>query len=172
MLYYLSLLSGHLTGLNLFRYTTFRAGLAAALAFLFCLLLGRRMITALYRLKLGQQVRTGAEWEAIHHAGKAGTPTMGGVLILAACTTASLLCCHPSVPQCHLALATLLYMGGVGFLDDFLKIRKKQNEGLTVRQKFALEILLAVLIAVLRVFKTARGTMFWIPFWHVNVDFG
>jgi phospho-N-acetylmuramoyl-pentapeptide-transferase len=139
MLYYLSLLSGHLTGLNLFRYTTFRAGLAAALAFLFCLLLGRRMITALYRLKLGQQVRTGAEWEAIHHAGKAGTPTMGGVLILAACTTASLLCCHPSVPQCHLALATLLYMGGVGFLDDFLKIRCHNSDGLSERAKLILQ---------------------------------
>lgn len=148
MLYYLSLLSDRLTWLNIFRYTTFRAGLAAALAFLFCLAFGRRMISALYRFKLGQQERTGQEWEAIHHGGKAGTPTMGGLLILTACTLSALLCCLPTVPQCHLALATLLYMGGVGALDDALKIRRHNSDGLSERAKLVLQAFWALVAIV------------------------
>lgn len=148
MLYYLSLFSDSLSFLNVFRYTTFRAGLAAALSFLLCVAFGRAMISALLRFKLGQQVRNGQEWEAIHHGGKAGTPTMGGVLILAACTISALLCCMPKVPQCHLALATLLYMGGVGALDDALKIRRRSSDGLSERAKLVLQAVWAV-IAIL-----------------------
>lgn len=148
MLYYLSLLSDRIGAFNIFQYTTSRGAIAAALSFLLCLLFGRRVIALLHRLKFGQQVRTGDEMKAINHGGKKGTPTMGGLLILAACTVSALLCCRPDVPQCHIALATLLYMGGVGFLDDILKIRRKNSDGLSERGKLALQAFWAVVAIV------------------------
>ena len=139
MLYYLSLLSHQFTPLNVFRYVTFRAFMAAGTAFLLSLLLGRWMIGRLRALKIGQVVRQDSEMASINHFSKAGTPTMGGVLILFTATLSCLLWCQTSNPQVWIVLATMLFMGGIGFVDDWQKLRKKNSEGLKEWQKLALQ---------------------------------
>ena len=145
MLYYLSLLSDHFTPLNVFRYVTFRAFLGAGTAFFLSLLLGRWMIGRLRIYKIGQIVRQDPEMAAISHHGKKGTPTMGGLLILFTTTLATVLWCHSSNPQVWIVLATMLFMGAVGFVDDWLKLRKRNSDGLREWQKLALQGLWVVI---------------------------
>jgi len=145
MLYYLHLWMESYSPLRIFQYITFRAFCAAGTAFLISLLVGPWMIRKLRAFKLGQQVR-----EDIYdlHAGKKGTPTMGGLLIIAAALVSTLLWADPSNLPVHIALATMVYMGAVGLLDDVLMIRKRTSEGLNVRSKFALQILWAVALVL------------------------
>lgn len=147
MLYYLSLLSGYFTPLNVFRYVTVRAFMGAGTAFVLSLLLGRWMIGRLRALKIGQVVRQEQEVESAlqHHGRKAGTPTMGGVLILFTTTLAALLWCHSSNPQVWIVLATMWFMGGIGFMDDWLKLRERNSNGLQEWQKMALQGLWVVI---------------------------
>ena len=139
MLYYLSYLSHLFTPLNVFRYVTFRAFMGAGTAFVLSLLLGRWMIGRLRAYKIGQIVRQDPELAAINHLGKKGTPTMGGLLILFTTTLAAVLWCHLSNPQVWIVLATMLFMGAVGFADDWLKLQKKNSDGLKEWQKLALQ---------------------------------
>ena len=139
MLYYLSLLSDQFTPLNVFRYVTFRAFMGAGTAFFLSLLLGRWMIGRLRAYKIGQIVRRDPELDAINHLGKAGTPTMGGLLIVFTALVSSVLWCRSSNPQVWIVAATMLFMGGVGFVDDWLKLREKNSNGLKEWQKLALQ---------------------------------
>ncbi len=139
MLYYLSMLSDLFTPLNVFRYVTFRAFMGAGTAFFLSLLLGRWMIGRLRALKVGQIVRQEKEMDAIGHGRKTGTPTMGGLLILFTATVASLLWCRSSNPQVWIVLATMLFMGGIGFMDDWMKLKEKNSTGLKEWQKMALQ---------------------------------
>jgi phospho-N-acetylmuramoyl-pentapeptide-transferase len=139
MLYYLSKLTDWISALNVFRYVTFRAFMGAGTAFLLSLALGRWMIGRLRACKIGQIVRQDPELKVIHHGGKAGTPTMGGLLILFTTLVAALLWCDPANPQVWLVLATMLFMGGIGFADDWLKLREKNSKGLKEWQKLALQ---------------------------------
>ena len=141
MLYYLSELSRLFTPLNVFRYVTFRAFLGAGTSFVLSLLLGRWMIGRLRALKIGQVVRQEREVESAlqHHGRKSGTPTMGGLLIIFATAVSSVLWCHPSNPQVWLVMATMLFMGAVGFADDWLKLSRRKSDGLKEWQKLALQ---------------------------------
>ncbi len=139
MLYYLSELSHLFTPLNLFRYVTFRAVMGAGTAFVLSLLLGRWMIGRLRALKIGQIVRQDRELVRIGHSHKAGTPTMGGLLILFTTLAAAALWCHPANPQVGIVAATMLFMGGIGFVDDWLKLRQQNSTGLREWQKLALQ---------------------------------
>lgn len=139
MLYYLSLLSDRFTPLNVFRYVTFRAFMGAGTAFVLSLLLGRWMIGRLRAYRIGQIVRRDPELAGINHHGKAGTPTMGGVLIIFATLVAAILWCHSSNLQVWLVMATMLFMGAIGFVDDWLKLREKNSKGLAEWQKLALQ---------------------------------
>ena len=139
MLYYLSALTHLFTPLNLFRYVTFRAIMGAGTAFFLSLLLGRWMIGKLRAYKIGQIVRQEPEMAAIAHQGKKGTPTMGGLLIIFATAAAALLWCQTTNPQVWIALPTMLFMGGIGFADDRLKLREKNSKGLLEWQKLALQ---------------------------------
>ena len=139
MLYYLSYLSDHFTALNVFRYVTVRAFMGAGTAFFLSLLLGRWMIGRLRAYKIGQIVRQEKEMNVIGHGIKAGTPTMGGLLILFTTVLSSVLWCHSSNPQVWNVVATMLIMGGVGFIDDWLKLREKNSKGLKEWQKLALQ---------------------------------
>jgi len=103
------------------------------------------MIRELRKFKIGQQIR---EEITDVHAGKKGIPTMGGVLIIFSVFISCLLWSVPTNRYLVITVLTMLYMGGVGFLDDFLKIRKKQSEGLTVKAKFGLQIIWAVIIVL------------------------
>ena len=139
MLYYLSSLSDLFTPLNVFRYVTFRAFMGAGTAFFISLLIGRWMIGRLRAYRIGQIVRREKVMDAIGHDFKAGTPTMGGLLILFTTLLSSVLWCRSSNPQVWLVAATMLFMGGIGFMDDWLKLREKNSKGLKEWQKMALQ---------------------------------
>ncbi len=145
MLYYLSELSNWFTPLNVFRYVTVRAFMGAGTAFFLSLLLGRWMIGRLRALKVGQMVRQDKEMAAIGHGGKAGTPTMGGVLILFTTALSSILWCDSANPQVWIVVATMLFMGGIGFADDWLKLKQKNSKGMKEWQKLALQGLWVVI---------------------------
>jgi len=117
---------------NLFNYLTFRAAGAVVTALVVAFVLGPPVIRRLTRLKVGQVVRTEGPQT---HLGKAGTPTMGGALIIAAATVSTLLWADLTNWYVLIALGSLLYMGGLGFLDDYLKVVRKETAGLVARYK-------------------------------------
>ena len=148
MFYYLHLFSEMFSPLRVFRYITLRALAGAATAFLISLIVGPAMIRWLRRLKIGQYVRKDeAPPLYIFHGKKAGTPTMGGLLIIVAVVVSSLLWAVPVNGYVLVALATMLYMGGVGFWDDYLKITKKQSKGLGARSKLILQAAWVIALA-------------------------
>src|SRR5438132_3406699 len=129
MLYFLHLLSDFFKGFNVFKYETFRAISAAMTAFLLCLIFGDRVIRKLIGLKLGQPIRTKEEVHKLAelHGGKRGTPTMGGVLLLGAVVISTLLWARVENKSVWLALFSIVYLGALGFADDFLKVTKKKS---------------------------------------------
>lgn len=117
---------------NLFRYITFRAAGAVVTSLLLAFLLGPPTIGWLRRLRVGQVVRTlGPE----AHLGKAGTPTMGGVLIILSAFFSTVLWAELTNWYTIIALVVLLWMGALGFLDDYLKVVRRRPEGLVARYK-------------------------------------
>lgn len=139
MLYFLSYLTNWMPELNLFRYVTFRAFMGAGTAFFLSLLFGRWMIRKLREMHVGQHIRTGKEMADIAHESKEGTPTMGGLLIIGTSAVSILLWADWTNPQMWLVLATMFAMGGIGFLDDFLKWKHKNAGGLKESQKLILQ---------------------------------
>lgn len=138
-----------LKALNVFQYITFRAVAAATTAFLLSLVCGNWVIRRLISLKLGQPIRTKEEVHKLYelHGQKAGTPTMGGVLILGAVVISSLLWARPDNSAVWLLLFTLVYSGALGFWDDYLKVSKKNSTGISERTKLIGQGLLAAIIA-------------------------
>lgn len=125
---------------NVFRYITFRTAGATVTALLLCLALGPAFIDWLRRLSLGQNIR---EEGPEHHKTKAGTPTMGGLLILLAVLGSTLLWARLDNPYVWIVFGVTAAFGVIGFLDDWLKIRHRRNLGLTARAKFLLQIAVA-----------------------------
>ncbi len=117
---------------NLFNYITFRVAGGTATATILAFLLGPAVIRRLRALRLGQVVRAeGPET----HLGKAGTPTMGGVLILVSTIVATLLWADITNAYVVISLVVLLCLGALGFLDDYLKVVRRRPEGLVGRYK-------------------------------------
>ncbi len=145
MLYYLLYpLSKSLPVFNVFRYITFRTAMAAVTALVLALFLGPPMIRLLKRRQIGQAIReTGPK----SHLTKAGTPTMGGLLILLAVLAPTLLWMDLTNRFVWLALVTLLALGSVGFADDVVKFAKRRSLGLTGRGKLIPQFLVAFAIA-------------------------
>ncbi|HSQ60909.1 MAG TPA: phospho-N-acetylmuramoyl-pentapeptide-transferase [Acidobacteriota bacterium] len=133
--------------LNVFRYITFRTAYAMATALMFALVLGPPVIRRLRELKIGQKIR---EEGPQSHYGKAGTPTMGGVLIVISIGLTTLLWGNLENRLVWIALLATLFMGAVGFLDDWLRVVKHLPKGLLGRYKLAGQITLgaAVFLAV------------------------
>jgi len=123
--------------LRLLGYITFRAGLAATLAFALTLALGGRVIRKLISLKVGQPIRTAAEVHKLAelHGGKAGTPTMGGIMILGTMLIAVLVCGDITNPFLLVTLAVTFALGVLGFLDDYKKIVEKSSDGVSGKMK-------------------------------------
>ena len=142
-------------GLSVFRYITFRAALAAATAMLLSLVLGPWLIRTLTRLKFGQHIRQEGPQ---HHQAKAGTPTMGGILILAVILVSTVLWCDLKSIGIWVALLALLGFGAVGAFDDARKMLRKQNLGLSSWQKLALLTLITLLVAYLVLHFNLRGS--------------
>jgi phospho-N-acetylmuramoyl-pentapeptide-transferase len=144
MLYYLFYpLKDYVSAFRLFRYITFRGALAIVLALLISLVLGPALIRWLKRLNLRQYIRE--EGPKAHQA-KSGTPTMGGVLILLSLSVSALLCIRWENPLFWLLLLATLAFGAIGFADDFLKMKRRQNLGLTAKEKLLLQVAVAVAV--------------------------
>ncbi len=164
MLYHLLVpLSRDFGPFNVFRYVTFRTAGAFLTALLVTLLLGPVIIGKLAELRAGQVVRDDGPQS---HLKKAGTPTMGGVLILLAVSVATLLWAQLTNPFIWVALLATLSFGAVGFADDYLKLRRATSVGLRPRQKFLWQILIGLAVgAYLYCFPSdAFTTKLAIPF--------
>ena len=137
MLYHLLFaLRDHISPLNVIRYITFRTALATLTALFLVLLLGPFTIAWLRRLQIGQFIRE--EGPKAHQA-KAGTPTMGGVLILTGILVPTLLWSDLANRNVWILVLSTLAFGAIGFLDDWSKVAKKRNLGLTARKKLLLQ---------------------------------
>ena len=142
MLYWLFVpLSDTFIGFNVFRYLTFRTGLAIATAFFISLVFGPWLIAKLHSLQIRQAIR---EEGPEHHQVKEGTPTMGGVLIVSSFTLTTLLWANLDNPYVWVVLLVTLGFAGIGLADDLIKVLKRRNLGLTTRQKLVLQVLVGI----------------------------
>src|SRR6266851_1228932 len=139
---------------RVFQYVTFRTAFASLTALFLCIVLGPWLIAKLREFQIGQHIR---EDGPKSHLQKAGTPTMGGVLIIISIVIPTLLWSDLRDPYVWVALLSLVSFGAIGFFDDYAKIRKRQNLGFTARRKFALQVLLAFGLAVLLLMMRSRG---------------
>jgi phospho-N-acetylmuramoyl-pentapeptide-transferase len=139
---------------RIFRYLTFRTVFASLTALFMTLIVGPYVIRKLREFQIGQYIR---EEGPQAHKKKAGTPTMGGVLITIAMVVPTLLWADLTNWYIWIALLATLAFGGIGFADDYLKVIHHRNLGLTGRSKLMLQVLVAVLIAVALVALEAKG---------------
>ncbi len=151
MFYYLTRLSEGATSdffkaFNVFQYITFRSVFAALTAFVLSLLFGNYTIRRLLSLKFNQPIRTAEEVNQLAemHGKKAGTPTMGGILLLGSTVISTVLWARPDNTFVWLVLASMLIAGGLGFADDFLKVAKKNSAGVRERTKLIVQLSIAI----------------------------
>ncbi|MFN2431914.1 MAG: phospho-N-acetylmuramoyl-pentapeptide-transferase [Gemmatimonadota bacterium] len=139
---------------NVFRYITVRAAYATVTALAISFLVGPFIIRKMRELKAGQTIRReGPE----RHQAKAGTPTMGGLIILVATIVPTLLWADLTNPYVHVLLLATIWMGVLGFLDDYLKVVHKKSKGLIGRQKLVGQVLLGVVLGVLLHVRPIHG---------------
>jgi len=162
-----------LSGFNVFRYITFRSAYAAITALLVCFIMGPPMIEWLRRVRLGQKVR--AEGPQSHLA-KAGTPTMGGLLIVSAIIVPTLLWGNLHSRPLWLAMIATLWLGAIGFLDDYLRVVRGYPKGLLGRYKLAGQVAIGLAVGIVLVLWPEPGlpaTATQVPFLKFRViDFG
>jgi phospho-N-acetylmuramoyl-pentapeptide-transferase len=166
MLYYLfyEVLRPYFKALNVFRYITVRTAYASLTALFLTLVLGPWVIRKLQGLQIGQFIR---EEGPQSHKAKAGTPTMGGVLIVISTVVPTLLWADLKNAYVLLALGAMLAFGAIGFVDDYKKVVRKHNKGLSARAKLAYQILTSLLAGVVLLVLLNRGdysTQLVIPF--------
>jgi len=155
---------------NVFRYITFRTIYASLTAFFICFLLGPWMIKKLANMQVGQYIR---EDGPKSHFDKAGTPTMGGTLIILSLTASILLWSDLTNYYVWIVLLVILGFGTIGFVDDYLMQVKKQSKGLTVRNKLLLQTVLALVTGFLVYATPDFSTQVTIPFFkNIRPDFG
>ena len=144
--------------------------LAAVVSFVLTLLIGRFLIPELRKLKAGQEIREdGPTW----HAGKAGTPTMGGIMfIIGAGVTVFVLgwgqMLNGKFTHLYVYLFALIF-GLIGFVDDYRKVRQHQNEGLTAKQKFVLQLAAAVVFLCLMRYEGLLTNRRYFPFINATI---
>jgi len=157
MLLYLfyDLLQRYFHALNVFRYITVRTALASITGLLTTLVLGPWVIRRLRDLQIGQFIR---EEGPKSHQAKAGTPTMGGVLIVGSTVIPTLLWGDLQNSYVWLAIFTMLVFGSIGFVDDYSKVMKKRNLGLTGKLKFSFQTIASCAVAVALLSFTTSGT--------------
>ncbi len=147
MLYWLVDLSDKLSVLNVFRYITFRTGGAVITALLFVFMFGPMIIDRLRLLQgKGQPIRS--DGPQSHIVAKAGTPTMGGLMILSGMLVSTLLWANPANPYVWIVLGVTLSFGFVGFYDDYLKVKKQRSDGFSARTRLGIEALIAALASI------------------------
>jgi phospho-N-acetylmuramoyl-pentapeptide-transferase len=157
----------YFTGFNIFQYISFRSAYAAVTALLISFVFGGPLIRKLRKLKAGQEIRgDGPET----HLAKSGTPTMGGLLILLSVTVSTLLWQDLNNAYTWLVLFSMLAFGAIGFIDDYLKIFRKNSVGLHARVKFVGQTLVALVI-MLFLYRNGNEhtTLLYIPFFKYPV---
>jgi phospho-N-acetylmuramoyl-pentapeptide-transferase len=149
---------------RIFRYLTFRTAFASLTAMFTGLIIGPLVINRLREFQIGQYIR---EEGPKAHQKKAGTPTMGGVLIVISIIVPTLLWADLSNPYVWMAVLSTTAFGAIGFADDYTKVVRKRNLGLTARAKLGYQIAVSVLIAVALIAMQDRGmysTKLVVPF--------
>jgi phospho-N-acetylmuramoyl-pentapeptide-transferase len=131
-------------GFDVFRFITWRSALAAMTALLISFWIGPKILKILQQKKVGEEIRT--DGPASHHS-KAGTPTMGGAIVLLAILVPVILWADLKNTYIILILISTIWMGAVGFTDDYLKVFKKMKKGLVARYKLMNQIGLGLVIA-------------------------
>ncbi|NDV18889.1 phospho-N-acetylmuramoyl-pentapeptide-transferase [Pseudodesulfovibrio sp. JC047] len=162
-------LSTDLGILNVFRYITFRSVWALLTALIISIMFGPAMIRWLKRIKCGQYIRE----DGPHHQAKEGTPTMGGIMILISVGISTLL--WADLSNVYIWLTLLVYVGfsAIGFADDYIKVVKKQNQGLSAKAKFTLQCLVTASAIALLINEPAYSTQLSVPFFkNFNPDLG
>ncbi len=149
---------------RVFQYNTFRTAFASLTALFLSILLGPWLIRKLREFQIGQHIR---EDGPRSHMKKAGTPTMGGLLIVGTVAISTLLWANLRNPYIWIALFGLIGFGAVGFYDDLTKVRRMRNLGLTARMKMTLQILVSLIIGFILLGLHAKGAYST----NVNVPF-
>lgn len=142
--------------------------IAAGIAILVSLTMGPFMIPFLTRLKVGQNIR---EEGPKTHFVKAGTPTMGGIIIITAVMAASFIMAGSSRQVLTIVL-TMLAFAAIGFWDDYIKVVLKRSLGLRAREKIIMQLLISLGLGLLLIFYLGRGTEIMIPFSKISLDLG
>lgn len=166
MLYYLlyQVLQRYFSPLNVFRYITVRTVYASLTAMFLTLVFGPWLIRRLRELQIGQFIREEGPQE---HKKKAGTPTMGGVLIVVSTAVPTLLWADLTKPFVLVALFALLAFAAIGFVDDYAKVSMQRNLGLSGKRKFSLQIFVSLVVGVALLIlsrRSAYSTQLLIPF--------
>lgn len=134
-----------LPGAGLFQYISFRAGAAAVLSLIITITLGQRLISFLRKKQVGEEIRDlGLEGQIQ----KKGTPTMGGLIIIAAILIPTLLMARLDNVYVILLIATTLWLGFIGFVDDYIKVFKKNKEGLAGRFKIVGQVTIGLIVGL------------------------
>ena len=157
---------------NVFKYITFRSAYATVTALLICFLLGNWVIRRLKAMQLGEEIREDGPQS---HQKKKGTPTMGGVLVLTAIVIPTLLWADLSNRYVQLALLSTVWMGTIGFIDDYLKVVKKRRKGMIGRFKLVGQVSFGLLLGII-LLKTGGSdpllTQTAVPFLKTYIDWG
>lgn len=175
-------------GFQVVQFITVRAALASITALLFALVGGRGIIRWLRREQIGEEVRGQEAPGAVNHAHKAGTPTMGGIIILMALVGATLLWGDVANTYVWLILIVTVWLAAVGFIDDYIKAIRKQKEGLNPQYKLAGQVSIGLVVGSVLYFHPAfadYNTLTFVPFlkegildydvfrfWEVGLDLG
>ncbi len=149
---------------NVFRYITFRSAYATITALLICFLFGPPLVKIMRQLGTGEQVR---EYTPSTHEKKAGTPSMGGIIILLAILASSILWGNLSNRYTILVLTSTFGYGVIGFLDDYLKFVKKSSKGLHARFKLITQLVISAAVTLYIYFEPGRSaetTLLYVPF--------
>lgn len=174
MFYWMTELAGTIPGINVFRYITFRTGGAMLTGALFVFMFGPWIIDHL-RLAQGKGQPIRADGPPTHLVTKKGTPTMGGLMILAGLLVATLLWANLRNPYVWIVLCVTLGFGFVGFYDDYLKVTKQTEAGFSARTRLAVEGSIALVACVLIVWfgRDPSSTALSIPFLkEFSINFG
>jgi phospho-N-acetylmuramoyl-pentapeptide-transferase len=155
---------------NVFRYITFRAALAGLMALLVCLFIGPYLIRSLTAMQIGQPIR---EDGPATHSTKAGTPTMGGTLIILALFISTLLLADIGNLYIMISLFVMLGFGVIGFFDDCLKLKRKSSKGLSIQTKLLVQIVVAAVAAFVLYTHPLFSSVLGVPFFkNVRPDLG
>lgn len=157
---------------RVFDYVSFRALLSCLVSLFFSILVGRRVISWLIRIKVGQTVRNDGPQT---HLVKTGTPTMGGVLVILSIIFTTLIFADLTNSYVWLLLFVLVSTGAIGFIDDYRKIVYKNSKGLSGRAKMVLQTLIALIVALVLLYaiELPQALEFVIPFVRaINNPFG